>query len=82
MTITHPSSGELKHITRKNPNEAHRALGWIMTTDSKSTAQFIVLFGGGILQIRMQRYGASTAYSIYYIASIGYTLAATRFSIN
>jgi hypothetical protein len=23
MEITHPSSGELKHITRKNPNEAH-----------------------------------------------------------
>jgi hypothetical protein len=32
MNITHPSSGELKHITRKNPNEAHRYLGWMMTT--------------------------------------------------
>jgi hypothetical protein len=42
MTITHPSYGELKHITRKNPNEAHRTLGWMMTTDGKSTAQFIV----------------------------------------
>jgi hypothetical protein len=27
MTITHPSSSELKHITRNNPNEANRAPG-------------------------------------------------------
>jgi hypothetical protein len=88
MNITHPSSGELKNITRKNPNESHRALVWIMTTDGKSTAQFVLirdkekLFAGGILQSRIQRYGASTAYNLYNIASIGYTLAATRFSVN
>jgi hypothetical protein len=35
MIITHPSSRDLKHITRNNPNEAHRALGWMMTTDRK-----------------------------------------------
>jgi hypothetical protein len=64
MTITHPSSLELKHITRKNPNEAHRALGWMMTTDSKSTAQFVVsrdkakVFAGGIPKIRIQLYDA------------------------
>jgi hypothetical protein len=88
MTINHPSSGELKHITRKNPNEAHRALGWMMTNDGKSTAQFVAsrykakLFAGSILQSRMQRYDASTAYNLYYIASIGYTLSATRFSLH
>jgi hypothetical protein len=60
MTITHPSTGEVKIITRKNPNEAHRALGWMMTTDDKSTAQCIVskakakLFAGGIRQSLMQ----------------------------
>jgi hypothetical protein len=88
MTITHPSPGELKLITRKNPNEAHQALGWMMTADGKSTAQFIVsrdkakLFAGGILQSRMQHYDASTAYNLYYIASIAYKLAVTRLSIN
>jgi hypothetical protein len=35
MTITHPSSGELKHIIRKNPNESYRALGWMMITGGK-----------------------------------------------
>jgi hypothetical protein len=35
MTITHPSTGEVKLITWKNPNEAHCALGWMMTTDGK-----------------------------------------------
>jgi hypothetical protein len=88
MTITHPSSGELKHITRKNPNEAHRSLGWMTTTDGKSTAQFVVsrdkakLFAGGFLQSSMQRYDASTAYNLYYIAIIGYKFSATHFSIN
>jgi hypothetical protein len=88
MTITHPFSGELKHITRKNPNEDHRALGWMMTTDGKSTSQLIAsrykakLFVGSILQSGMQSYDATTAYNLYYITSIGYTLASSRFSIN
>jgi hypothetical protein len=43
MTITHPYSGELKTITKKDPSEAHRALGLMMTTDCKSTAQLLVL---------------------------------------
>jgi hypothetical protein len=30
----------------------------------------------------MQRYNSSTAYNLYYIASIGYTLAATCFSLH
>jgi hypothetical protein len=87
MTITHPSTGELKIITRKNPNEAHRALGWMMTTNGKSTAQFIIsrakvkLFAGGICQIQMQRYDATNVYNLYYLASIGYTLAANRLSL-
>jgi hypothetical protein len=67
MNIAHPSYGELKHITCKNPNEVHRALGWMATTDGKSTAQLVVsrdkakLFAGGILQSRMQLYDASTS---------------------
>jgi hypothetical protein len=87
MTITHPSTGEVKIITRKNPNEAHRALGWMMTTDGKSTDQFIVskskskLFAGGIFQSLMQQYDATTAYNLYYLTSIGYTLTATCFSL-
>jgi hypothetical protein len=35
MNITHPHSGELKTITNKDPTDAHRALGWMMTTDCK-----------------------------------------------
>jgi hypothetical protein len=35
MTITHPNSGEIKTITKKDPTEAHRALGWMVTTDCK-----------------------------------------------
>jgi hypothetical protein len=87
MTITHPSIGEVKLIIRKNPNEVHRALGWMMTTDGKSTAQFIVskakakLFAGGIHQRRMQRQDTTTAYTLYFLVGIGYTLAATRFSL-
>jgi hypothetical protein len=43
MTITHPYSGEIEIITKKDPPEAHRALVWMMKTDCKSTAQFLVL---------------------------------------
>jgi hypothetical protein len=88
MPIAHPSTGEVKLITRKNPNEYHHALGWMMTTDGKSSAQFIVskanakLFTGGICQSRMQCYDATTSYNLYYLASIGYNLAATRFVLD
>jgi hypothetical protein len=60
MTVIRPSSGELKEKSRTNPNEAHRAIGWMMTTDGKSTAQFIMLkakaklFAGGIRQTRIK----------------------------
>jgi hypothetical protein len=76
MIITHPRSGELKKITNKDPTKAHRALGWMIATDCKSTVQCLVLkqkaklFAGAILQIRMQRYDATTAYKCYYLASI------------
>jgi hypothetical protein len=56
MTINHPYSGELKIITKKDPSEAHGALGWMMMIDCKSTAQLLVLkhkdklFAGAILQ--------------------------------
>jgi hypothetical protein len=88
MTLPHPYSGELKMITNKHPSEAHRALGWMMTTDCKSTAQFLVLkrkaklFAGTILQSRMQKYDVTTVYNCYYLASISYTIAATRFSLQ
>jgi hypothetical protein len=88
MTITHPSTREGNIITRKNPNDAHLALGWMMTTNGKSTAQFIVskakakLFEGGICQSRLQRYDANTAYNLYYLVSISYILTSTRFSLS
>jgi hypothetical protein len=84
MTIAHPHSGELKTITKKDPMDAHRALRWMMMTDCKSTAKFLVLkykaklFSGTILQSRMQQYEASTAYNFYYLASILYTTAETH----
>jgi hypothetical protein len=43
MTITHPSSGEIKAINRKDPGGAHRSLGWMMTTNGKSNTQFKVI---------------------------------------
>jgi hypothetical protein len=68
MKITHPHTGEIKNIVKKYPCQAHRALVWMMNTDGKYTAKFIVLrqratlFAGAILQSRMQRYDATTAY--------------------
>jgi hypothetical protein len=88
MMITHPHSGELKTITKKDPTDTYMALGWMMMTDCKSTAQFLVLkqksklFAGAILQSRMQRYDASISYNCYYLASISYTIAATRLSLE
>jgi hypothetical protein len=35
-----------------------------------------------VLQSHMQRYDATTAYNCYYLDSIGYTIAATRVSLN
>jgi hypothetical protein len=87
MTVIHPSSGDSKQKSRKNPNEAHLTLGWMMTTDGKSKAQFVMLkakaklFVGGIRQSRMQRYDATAACNLYYSTIIGYTLAATHLSI-
>jgi hypothetical protein len=69
MTKTRPYYGKLKTITKKDPSEAHRALGWMMTMDCKSTAQLLVLkqkanlFAGTILQSRMQQFGATTTYN-------------------
>jgi hypothetical protein len=68
ITITHPHNGEIKTINKKDPTQARRALGWMMTTDRKSTAGFKVLkqksklFTGAILQSRIQRYDTTTAY--------------------
>jgi hypothetical protein len=67
MTVTHPHTGQIKTIIKKHPKQVHRDLGWMMTTDGKSTAQLKVLkhkarlFAGVILQSRMQRYDDMTA---------------------
>jgi hypothetical protein len=69
MTITHPHTGKIKNIVKKDPGQTQKALGLMMTIDGKYTAQFIVLkqrsklFAGAILQSRMQRYDATTAYN-------------------
>jgi hypothetical protein len=61
----------------ENPNQVHRALGWVMTTEGKSLAQFKVLkykasiFAGAILQSHMRIYDTTTAYNCYYLSSIG-----------
>jgi hypothetical protein len=86
--VKRPHSGEIKTIDKKFPNQAHRELCWMMATDGKAVAQFKVLktkatlFAGAILQSRMQRYDATTAYNCYYLASISYTITATRFALN
>jgi hypothetical protein len=83
MTITHLHTGEIKTIDKKDPNQGHRDLGWMLTTEKKSITQFKVLkhkaklFAGAILQSRMQHYDATTAYKLYYLVS-----AATRLSLN
>jgi hypothetical protein len=80
MTVTHPYYKETKTIDRKNPNQAHRALGWIIKTDGKSTAQFKVLiynarhFSGAILQRHIQIYDTVTAYNCHYIAIASHTV--------
>jgi hypothetical protein len=70
MTGTRPYTGKVKIIDKKDPNQAHRALVWMMNTDGKSIVlkRKAKLFAGAILQSRMQRYDVTTAY----IASIGY----------
>jgi hypothetical protein len=88
MTMIHPYSGELKTVTKKDPSEAHRDLGWMMMKDCNSTAQLLVLkqkaklFAGAILQSQMQRYDATTTYNCYYLASISYIIAATCLSLQ
>jgi hypothetical protein len=88
VTVTHPHSGEIKTIYKKDPNQTHRALGSMMITDGKSVAQFKVLKtkakknAVAILQSRMQRYDAATAYNCYYLVNTGYTIAATRVMLN
>jgi hypothetical protein len=69
MFSTRPHTGETKNIVKKDPDKSHRALGWMITTDGKSTAQFTILkqraklFDGAILQSRMQCYGTTTTYN-------------------
>jgi hypothetical protein len=88
MTITYPHSGETKTIAKKDHNQAHKDLGWMMNTDGKSTAQFKVLkqkakvVYGAMLQSRMQCYDATTVYNLFYLASISYTISGTRIYLD
>jgi hypothetical protein len=60
----------------------------MMMMDCKYTARLLVLkhkaklFAREILQSRIQRYDATNEYNFYYLASISYTIAATRFSLQ
>jgi hypothetical protein len=60
MMVKYPHYDETKTIDMKNPNQSHIALGWMMTTDGKSMAQFNVLkdkarlFAGVVLQSHMK----------------------------
>jgi hypothetical protein len=75
-------------VPRKEKKYPHRALGWMMTIDGKSTRPFENIkqkaqqFASAIYGSRMLRQDASLAYNYYYIASIDYTLAATKMSVN
>jgi hypothetical protein len=75
-------------VSIKEKDEPHRALGWMMTLDCKSTAHYKLLldkaqlFASAIHGIRMRRQDVPLDYNCYYDASIGYTLAATKLSLN
>jgi hypothetical protein len=88
ISLTHPSTGIPNVVARKERDDPHRALGWMMMIDGKSTGPFITLkekteqFASAIYGSRMRCQDASLAYNCYYIASISYTLAATKMSVN
>jgi hypothetical protein len=84
ITPTHPLTGTINIVPIKERDEPHRALGWMMTIDGKSSGQYKTLqnkarqFASAIYRSRMRRQYASITNNCYYIASIGYTLASTK----
>jgi hypothetical protein len=88
VSLTHPITGITNVVQRKDRDDPHRALGWMMTIDRKSTGPFNTLkkkaqhFASAIYGSRMRRQDASLAYNCYYIANIGYTLASTKIPVN
>jgi hypothetical protein len=76
ITITHPITGTTNVVPRKEINDPHRALGWMMMIDGKSTGPFNTLqekaqqFASAIYGSRMCHQDASLVYNCYYIASI------------
>jgi hypothetical protein len=87
-SLSNPYTRVRTIVPRKEKDEPHRALGWMMTIDGKSISQHKVLFdkarlfASAIHGSRMIRQDAPIAYNCYFIASIGYTMAATKLSLN
>jgi hypothetical protein len=87
-TLTHPITGTINAVPRKERDDPHRALGWMIKIDGKSTGPFNTLkekaqqFTLAIYGSRMHHQDVSLAYKCYYIVGIGYTLAATKMSAN
>jgi hypothetical protein len=88
ISLTHPITGITNVVPRKERDDQHRALGWMMMIDGKSTGPFNTLkdkaqqCASVIYGSIMHRQDASLAYNCYYIASIGYILAATKMYVN
>jgi hypothetical protein len=88
ISLTHPITGITNVIPIKERDGPHRALGWMMMIDGKSTGPFNTLeqkaqqLASTIYGSRMRRQDASLAYNCYYIAIIGYTLAVTKMAVN
>jgi hypothetical protein len=88
ILLKHPVTGELQTINIKYHKEAHRALGWITTTDGKSTEKFKVLqkkatsLAIAIKESRTKHQDTTTACNSYCVQIIGYTLAANKLSLT
>jgi hypothetical protein len=93
MKITHAHYGELKTITKKDPTESHRALGWMMTTECvlqvncsmfspQAKSQTICRRNPTEPNAMLQRNYQNTDYKCYYLAIISYIIADTRLSIE
>jgi hypothetical protein len=74
--ITYPLSGTINVVPRKERDDPHRALRWMITIDGKSIGQYktflntVIQFSSEIYGSRMRQQYASLAYNWYYIASI------------
>jgi hypothetical protein len=88
ISLTHPITGITNFVPRKDRDDLHRALGWMMTIDGKSTGPFNTLkekaqkIASALYGNKIRRQDASLAYNCYYIVSICYTLVATKLQVN